>query len=57
MRITKVGGEAFSVDLLRRRVQAASPAPIRVTVLNEDGAAEISIPDPDGLRFPHLKPR
>lgn len=57
MRVTKVDGEAFSVDLLRRRIQTASPAPIRLTVLNEEGAAEISVDDPDGLRFPHLEPR
>lgn len=57
MRVTRVDGQAFSVDLLRRRIEAASPAPIRLTVLNEEEAAEISIADPQGLRFPHLKPR
>jgi predicted metalloprotease with PDZ domain len=58
MRVTKVDGEGFSVDLLRRRIAAASPAPIRLTVLNEgEEAGEISVDDQDGLRFPHLKPR
>lgn len=58
MKVTKVDGEAFSVEVLRRRIQAASPAPIRLTVLNGgEEAGEISIDDQDGLRFPHLKPR
>ena len=58
MKVTNVGSEAFSIDLLRRLVQAASPAPIRLTFLTEgDEAEKISIDDQDGLRFPHLKRR
>jgi predicted metalloprotease with PDZ domain len=58
MKITKVDGEAFSVDLLCRRIQAASSAPIRLTVRSEAGEVEkMSIDYEGGLRFPHLKLR
>ena len=58
MKITKVDGEAFSVYLLRRRIQAASRAPIRLTVRSEAGEVEeMSIDYKGGLRFPHLKLR
>jgi predicted metalloprotease with PDZ domain len=55
MKITAVDGKAFSLDILRQRIQGASPAQIRLSVLNEAGEVEeLDIDDHAGLRFPDL---
>ena len=54
--ITAIDGEAFSLDALRRRIQATSPARIRLTVKNESGEVEdLSVDYRAGLRFPRLE--
>lgn len=56
MKITAIDGEAFSFDALRRRIQATSPARVRLTVVSEAGEVEeISFDCRTGLRFPHLE--
>ncbi|HKE29245.1 MAG TPA: hypothetical protein VKB88_43140 [Bryobacteraceae bacterium] len=56
MKITAIDGEAFSLDALRRRIQATSPARIRLTVPSEsEEVEEISFDYRAGLRFAHLE--
>jgi hypothetical protein len=47
--------QAFSLDTLRQRIQGASSAQIRLSVLDEAGEVEeLDVDDPAGLRFPDL---
>jgi hypothetical protein len=58
MKITAIDNEGFSIDALRRRIQAASPKRIRLAVKGEAGEVEeVSFDYRDGLRFPHLESR
>ena len=56
MKIAAVDGESFTFGTLRRRLQAASPARIRLTVISEAGEVEqVNFDYVTGFRFPHLE--
>lgn len=55
MRITAIGNEPFSLDLLRRRIQADPPVPVRMTVGSDSGDVAVTVEHHGGLRFPHLE--